>query len=221
MFEYEGYRAREVLACRLRARAVDYREGVVAHFGKFERVREAVMHRSDVGEAAARAAYREGIAAPAAETEKAAYSALALRSLFSAPAFSESSLEDKSAAAQTLRRAPEDAKRRAAELREGFANFGEKFFGGHYAEPSRIEVGDLSVYAAEAGDRSILSAALRYKSILHDPANALPLYAFFAPFERGEAEREGSFADMFEHSFYALAVGRTHNKQRTLRQQLW
>lgn len=202
--------ARELLAAAS-ARAEDVRllaacvKGQM-NAGELYAAARAALAKAELKKALFALFEKTGIAAPAAETEKAAYSALALRSLFSAPAFSESSLEDKAAAAQTLRRAPEDAKRRAAELREGFANFGEKFFGGHYAELSRIEVGDLCVYAAEAGDRSILSAALRYKSILHDPANALPLYAFFAPFERGEAEREGSFADMFEHSFYALAV---------------
>ena len=65
-----AYRAREILAGRLRARAVNYREGVVAHLREFERVGKAVVHRTDVCKAAARAAYGEWRAAPAAEEEQ-------------------------------------------------------------------------------------------------------------------------------------------------------
>ena len=69
--------------------------------------------------------------------------------------------------------------------------------------------------ALEADDRAVLSAAMRYQSIVHDPANALPLYAFFAPFEDGRPRR-GEFEEIFEHSFFALAVSARMKKMGLL-----
>lgn len=155
----------------------------------------------------------------AQSAEKLAVSALAVRALFENAPFRFRTPEDNLAAAKALAGASEEKKRAMEDLFGALESFGKNYFESYYTRTDEICVGDLKVLALEADDRAVLSAAMRYQSIVHDPANALPLYAFFAPFEDGRPRR-GEFEEIFEHSFFALAVSARMKKMGLLRNGL-
>lgn len=152
--------------------------------------------------------------------EKTALSALAVGQLFSAAPFCFYTPQENCRVAHTLRNVPEDKKERLFALFAGLKKFGETYFRSYYTDPAVPTVDDLKIFALEADDRNVLSAALRYFALLHAPENALPLHAFFLPFEKGEKERKGSFEEIFEHSFFRLAVTARMQNMRLLRNGL-
>lgn len=155
-----------------------------------------------------------------AGAEKYARSALAVHALFENAPFRFRTPADNLETAQILRSAPEESKKAIETLCDGLEAFGDRHFRSGYTQTEQLTAGDLILFSREADDRGVLSAALRYQSILHDPSNALPLYAFFAPFEEEDAGELPRFEESFEHSFYGLAVSARMRKMGLLRNGL-
>ncbi len=182
------------------------RAGTDGTIGQAVAACRAALAEADLKKALSALFDRVGAALPTdAAAEKSACAALALRSLFASVPFASRPPEKNLETAKALRGAQGLGKTLEA-LSSGLAAFGEKFFRSGYSAPSELLAGDLAVFAREADDRRVLSASLRYGAILNDPKNALPIREFFAPFEKGDPAHEGTFAEIFEHSFYALAI---------------
>lgn len=86
--------------------------------------------------------------------------------------------------------------------------FGEQYFVNDYArDPDNVTFGRSKTFIAQAGDRSVINAAISYGDVKADPENALPLDKFFAPIESGEIKvAPERFADMFVRSHIALVI---------------
>lgn len=113
-------------------------------------------------------------------------------------------VQEACALAARIAEAPAALKGEVGELLQGFAAFRRAHFGGYYTDGT-LSAGDLAVFSAEADDRAVTDAALRYRRAL-TAVPALDLQAFFRPFERGDlplGKRE-AMCDTFEHSYYTL-----------------
>lgn len=94
-----------------------------------------------------------------------------------------------------------------AETVNKLKHFGERFFANVYTRaPWEITPCSSNAFISQAGDRSMLNAALSYNNIVRGK-NALPLDVFFAPIESGEvAVPPERYVDLFEHSFMSLVI---------------
>ncbi|MDE7301057.1 MAG: DUF4011 domain-containing protein, partial [Clostridia bacterium] len=81
----------------------------------------------------------------------------------------------------------------------GLESFGARYFRNYFVingEDNTFE--DLKILSAQAGNRDVISAAVRYGTIKNDPANALDLNGFLYWFEKGGIIEGATFADAFE-----------------------
>ncbi|MGN1373293.1 MAG: AAA domain-containing protein [Candidatus Coproplasma sp.] len=89
------------------------------------------------------------------------------------------------------------------------ADFGKRYFKNYFTVTGGLcTFEELDVLNQDAENRDVIGAAIAYSAIKCDPNNVLDLIRFFYPFEKEEIKLpEGiTFADAFEHSFFALAV---------------
>lgn len=91
----------------------------------------------------------------------------------------------------------------------GLTTFEKEFFKNYYtARRDECTFAEFEILAKQANDRDVIGAAASYGAIKQDKRNPLSLAQFFYPFEMGEVTLpEGlTFADVFEHSFFGLAL---------------
>ena len=129
-----------------------------------------------------------------------ARSLLAVRRMFSLPSVKVMSLEEKYNRFCALQQAPSRIKDELKELLVRLRAFGKNYYENHYSRVFTVTMGDMDIFMREAKNRDLISAALGYGKI----AGAEPLRAFFKEFEEGSAA--GNIPDIFEHSFYGLAL---------------
>ena len=109
----------------------------------------------------------------------------------------------------------------AEELSERFVNFGTKYFNNYYTRNAyALTPAELDNFAACATDRTLVGAAAEYYSVTTGENNALPLDKFFGFYERGDYDVNISAQDLFEHSFYALALEEKLARLGTMRNGL-
>lgn len=106
---------------------------------------------------------------------------------------------------------------------EKLENFGQEYFNNYYSvSGGRCTFTELAVLNAEADNRDIIGSAIAYTALKHDKANALNLSDFFYPFEKEELTlpQGVTFAEAFEHSFFALTVEWRNNALGVIRNGL-
>lgn len=101
--------------------------------------------------------------------------------------------------------------------------FGKEYFKNYYSvSGGGCTFTELAVLNAEADNRDIIGAAIAYSAIKRDKDNALNLLSFFYPFEKEEITlpRGVTFAEAFEHSFFALTLEWRNNALGVIRNGL-
>ena len=133
-----------------------------------------------------------------------ARTALAVRRMFALPALKYSTLEEKYALLLKLQSADIKVKEALQSFIGKLRAFGKKYFANHFTRVRYVTLGDLDILANEAQNRDLLSAAFDYDKIINDKLCPVPLAPFFEEFESGRVS--GDIPEIFEHSFYGLAV---------------
>lgn len=92
---------------------------------------------------------------------------------------------------------------------DNIKDFAAKHFRSLYsADPTGVTSGELNVFVQEAPNRASISAILGFSSKIAESENTLSLKEFFEPFVTGKESRNGkTFAEIFEHRFYAMLIG--------------
>ncbi len=140
------------------------------------------------------------------DAEHTAQSALALYDLFAYEPFVGRTAKQNKATALALQKASDDWKQKMVVYIIKLNMFDDKYFRNYYTAFDGVTFGDLQIFANEAEDREILSAALRYFAIEWDKTNALPLAIITYFFEKGTLEKQAPFQQYFEHGFYGTLI---------------
>ena len=95
-----------------------------------------------------------------------------------------------------------------ADLYKALKSFKKNFFSNYYNNVLALPtVNDLKIFTKESCDRNIINAVVKYSEIVYNRYNELPLANFFRPFENARmTTNKYSYAEIFEHSIYDLAV---------------
>ena len=129
---------------------------------------------------------------------------LAARRMFSFETFKHDSAEERYGLLERMQNADDGIKVALNAFVDRLRAFGKKYFDSHFTRVRNVTVAELNILANEAMNRDLLSAALNYGRIVNNDLCPVSLAAFFAKFEEGTVK--GNIPDIFEHSFYGLAV---------------
>ena len=148
-----------------------------------------------------------GLSVPAlTEPEPMARFVTALRHLLQNEGFFAQPLAERVRCVEALSQADDALKETVSAFLLELKCFGADFFENHYTHTEAVTLGDLAIFEREAADRDVVSAALAYFETVQAQTHALPLSAYFSYFVQEDYLGEASIAEIFEHSFYGLAL---------------